>query len=111
MKTSAPTEFIVKTASACMPSSCWGRYGKIAVMEVLKDRGLDEPKMISERARGAVRVVKVWDRLHVGKTERCEFAKALKEASALAAELNGEEAEVYAADRSHYAILHCLEEA
>jgi hypothetical protein len=99
------TEYIVKTASARMPSSCWGRYGKIAVLEVEEDRDLDEPRIISERARGVVRVVEVWDRLHVGKTARCAFARALREAEALADKLNGSEAETMTGNRLHVALM------
>ena len=40
------TEFIVMTAKAQMPASCQGRYGKVAVCEVMV--GV-RPKMISER--------------------------------------------------------------
>ena len=55
------TEYIVMTAAAKMPSTCWGRYGKVAIAEVTK--GI-RPKMISERALGMVRIVELHDRLH-----------------------------------------------
>jgi len=78
--------FKVMTATAQMPSSCWGRYGKVAVVEL--ETPDSEPKMISERARGIKRIVALWDRCFWGKTERCEFNKALREAEKMAAELN-----------------------
>lgn len=81
------TNHIVMTASACMPTSCWGRYGKIAVVEL--EPGFEgEPKMISARARGVKRVVALWDRQHIGSTTRCAFSRALAEAEELCAELN-----------------------
>ena len=45
------THFIVKTAAACMPASCWGQYRRVAVLEV--EVGT-EPKMISARAPAAL---------------------------------------------------------
>jgi|TARA_R100001530_G_scaffold134550_1_gene109635 hypothetical protein len=79
--------FITKTATAQMPGSCWGRYGKVAVIEV--EDGVEDVAMISDRARGAIRVVEVWDRQFWGKSNRCAFAIAVIEAEALAASLNG----------------------
>lgn len=78
------TEFIVQTAAACMPSSCWGRYRRVAVLEVVK--GV-EPKMISARARGVVRVVQTWERRHVGLTERGAYQRAVAEAQDLVSQL------------------------
>jgi hypothetical protein len=80
---------IVMTAAARMPSSCWGRYGRIAVVEVEDDFD-GRPAMISDRARGVVRVVETWERRRVGKTDRCAFRRALAEAEALCASLNEE---------------------
>jgi hypothetical protein len=81
------TEFIVMTASEKMPSSCWGKYGRVAVVEV--EEGLDDtPKMISERAKGVVRIVENWRRLNVGKTDKCAFRLAEEEAYELCAKLN-----------------------
>lgn len=84
------TKHIVKTATACMPNSCWGRYGKVAVLEVEVDSDGKpaSPKMISDRARGVVKVVEVWDRLNMGTTARCAYRVALAEAEVMAAELN-----------------------
>lgn len=79
------TEFVVKVSAACMPSSCWGRYVRVAVLEV--EAGA-RPRMISERARGVVRIVRVWSPCHVGKTRRSASAVAIREAEELAQELN-----------------------
>jgi hypothetical protein len=79
------TEFIIMTASACMPQSCWGVYRRVAVVEVEKGA---KPKMISDRAIGVVRVVSTWERLNVGKTDRCAYRVALRHAHEYCARLN-----------------------
>ena len=81
------THYIAKTATAQMPNSCWGRYGKVGVIEV--EDGVEDVAMISDRARGVIRVVEVWDRQFWGKSNRCAFAIACREAEGLAANLNG----------------------
>ena len=77
--------YIVRTAAAKMPGSWKGTYRRVAVLEV--EDGL-VPTMISTRAKGVRRIVRTWERLFVGKTERCEYRIALAEAEALAAKLN-----------------------
>jgi len=79
------TEFVVLTAMAKMPQSCWGNYGRIAVCEMKK--GV-RPKMISERAIGMVRIVETWERLNIGKTSKCAFQKAMKQAKEMTLKLN-----------------------
>jgi hypothetical protein len=81
------SRYIVMTASACMPASCWGVYGRVAVVE-LEPGFKSKPKMISDRAIGIKRVVETWEKCNVGKTERCAFARAEAEAHELADELN-----------------------
>ena len=82
------TEFIVMTANAAMPASCKGRYGKVAVCEV--EIGI-RPKMISERAKGMVRIVSLRQPLHWGGPGSA-FAKAKDDAERLAKGLNLEAA-------------------
>ena len=77
-------KYIIMTASAAMPASCRGKYGKIALVELEPGR-TEPPKMISERARGIVRIVRCWDKLNMGKTNRCAYAVAMKEAEDLLA--------------------------
>ena len=81
--------FIVKDSAAQMPAACWGRYRRVAVLEV-EDRVKDDRdvKAISENARGVLRVVETWERLRDGSTERCAFMRALREAQEVAATLN-----------------------
>ena len=79
--------FIVMDASAHMPNSCWGRYRRVAVVEL--EPGFDGyPKMISNRARGVKRVVSTWERQNVGTTSRCAFERAYTDACEMARELN-----------------------
>jgi len=77
--------FIVQTASAKMPAKVKAQYRRVAVLEVVPGA---QPKMISRRARGVVRIVQTWERQHVGLTDRCAYQRALAEANALAARLN-----------------------
>ncbi len=81
--------FIVLDSAASMPGSCWGKYRRVAVVE-LSDPAV-RPKTISSRAKGVERLVKTWEACNVGKyapVGKCAFSRAVKEAEALAAELN-----------------------
>ncbi len=79
------TTFSVMTAAACMPSTCMGTYGRIAVVEHLLGQ---VPKQIHSRHKSVIRIVETWERLNRGTTDRCAFAKAHAEAEALAEKLN-----------------------
>lgn len=78
--------FIVKTACAKMPGSCKGTYRRVAVIELMP--GFTDCAMISERARGVVRIVELWDKVNVGTTHRCAYYRALAEANLLVINLN-----------------------
>ena len=80
------SHYIVQVASANMPNSCWGIYNRVAVLEV--HDGVTRASMISDRSRDVVRVVETWEALNVGKTERCAYRRALKQARAIAADMN-----------------------
>jgi len=80
------TKFVVKSSAARMPPACWGAYRRVAVLEVAVDA--PEPRMISERARGVIAVVRTWERRSVGSTARCAYQVAMREAAELAAALN-----------------------
>lgn len=75
---------------AKMPGSCYGpqNYHKIGVVE-LGPEWDGTAREISDRTKGVVRVVETWDRLYKGKTEKCAFGRALAEAEALIAQLEG----------------------
>lgn len=80
------THFIVQTKSACMPQNCWGKYRRVAVLEVPED--VWEVPMISNRAKDVIRVVRTWERLNVGTTDRCAYQQALHDAENLCEALN-----------------------
>jgi hypothetical protein len=79
--------YILMDRSAHMPSSCWGRYRRLAIVE-LEDGFEAEPKMISPRARGVRRIVEERDRLHAGGGNRTAHAIAKREMLAEADRLN-----------------------
>ena len=80
--------YIIMTASAKVAGKArqFGRYGHVAVVEV--ETADTVPAMISERAKGVVRIV--WDSgaCSIGKTERSAFAVAKAHAAAMADRLN-----------------------
>lgn len=80
------TRLAVLTASARMPMSCKGRYGKVALVRLTPEFALEgkRPTMISERAEGIEEVLYVEDRLHRGYNSagNTAFDKALREAKA-----------------------------
>lgn len=82
--------FLVMTSSAQVKGLArkFGKYRNVAVVEV--QSGFDRPKMISERARGMLRIVRHYGSCSVGSTERCQYAVAMKEAEELCARLNAE---------------------
>ena len=79
----------IKTAGASMPASCWGTYRRIAIVEL--EPGHDDVARIDARAKGCARIVATWERLSVGKTERCAYARAMREAEAFLGSLEGED--------------------
>ena len=78
--------YIVQTAAAKMPSSCKGEYRRVAVLEV--KNGVKKASFISVISKDVKRVIRVWERLNVGTSDRCAYAVALKEAEALVEKLN-----------------------
>lgn len=79
--------YVVKTAGAKMPVTCWGKYARVAIIEV--DEGAEVPKII--RNTRHARVYRLWDKLHKGGPASA-FYRALEEANLLAARLNEEAA-------------------
>jgi hypothetical protein len=80
--------YIILTAAARMPGNCLGRYRRVAVVELVPGFG-ETPKMISPRAKGVARIVAVWEKQNVGRTERCAYGRSLAAAAELCARLNG----------------------
>lgn len=85
--TGAGGSFAVVCSAAKMPSSCWGTYRRVAVVEI--DPGVTSISMISDRARGVRSVVETWEKLNVGKTERCAYKRAWRKAETMARDLAG----------------------
>jgi hypothetical protein len=80
--------YIVQTASAKMPTSVKAPYRRVAVIQV--EPGYTEVSMISPRARGVVRIIDTWERLHAGRNggTGTAYARALRQARDLAHSLN-----------------------
>jgi hypothetical protein len=81
------SRFIVMSANAPMPASVKAPYRRVAVLEVDLPEGV-LPKMISDRAKGVVRIIETWERCHA-RGEHSAFRRAMVEAEALAAFYNG----------------------
>jgi hypothetical protein len=81
------TEFVVRESSAHQPSSRkWmHRRTRVAVMEV--EPGTF-PAMISARARGVIRIVRVWEDLYTGPSQHCQYARAMSAAREMAERLS-----------------------
>lgn len=80
------SKYMVMTASAQMPFTCWGKYKRVAVVE-LQEGFSGVPTMISNRANGVKAVIKTWERLNVGRTEKCAYQRALQKAHRLVKQL------------------------
>ena len=89
MTNTSPSEFIVMTSTAQVSGKArqFGRYRNVAVLEI--EPGT-KPTMISERARGVRRIVWRSGAVSVGKTDKCAYARAQREAQALLATLQAE---------------------
>ncbi len=79
------THFTIMTSCASMPARYRGKYKNIAIVEY---EGGKVPAMISERARGMVRIVRRWNCQYVGKSSNCEYARSMREAEDYLAALN-----------------------
>jgi predicted carbohydrate-binding protein with CBM5 and CBM33 domain len=81
--------WIVMTSSAKMPSSCWGRYLNVALVQLNQHyaaHGLI-PAMISENARGVLRIRHLGHH-NSGSTDRCAAARVIARAEQMAQDLN-----------------------
>lgn len=81
------SKFILVEKSARRPSNAYGAYVRMAVLEI--EEGFEgEPTMISERAKGVVRIVEEWGPCYVGLTERSQANRARAAANELLRRLN-----------------------
>lgn len=85
---------VLISSSAKMPASCKGRYARLAILELdpafvvsarLAGTGLPAVR-IDPRDKRVKRIRHLWEPLHVGSTERCEFARFLADARRILAE-------------------------
>jgi hypothetical protein len=80
-------EYIVRTARAKMPGTCFGRYDKVAILRLTDPDG-PIPKMISARAINCAEVVVKSGPCFVGRTSKCQFQRTLAEYRRLCQEMN-----------------------
>jgi hypothetical protein len=78
------THYEIVDSAARMPASCWGRYRRVAVLEV---RDGYTATRIDDRPHYVVRIVCNWERLYDGTTDRCAHARALAAARELVQDL------------------------
>jgi hypothetical protein len=84
--------WIVMTAAAHMPSSCWGRYRKIALVELMGSWDFNAgtlPQTIDVRSKKIRRVVQMGSH-SVGSTPRAAYQRTLAEAERRVQQLNNE---------------------
>ena len=84
--------YLVMTASARTPAS-WGwnhERRRVAVVKITESYAKEGrvPKMISLRARGVEDVKIIAERAYVGSSEWCQYQRALQKAYDLAEKLN-----------------------
>jgi hypothetical protein len=76
--------FLVMSASTTPSSTCWGVYGRVAVLEILDQSA--RPTCIRD-TRGA-KVLATWENCNIGTTDRCAYWRAVREAQEFAATRN-----------------------
>ena len=81
---------IVVTKSASMPSSCKGHYRKVYVVDLSPDAAALGyiPPQVRQGGKHIISIVRDLGPHNVGKTDRCAFARAVKEAEQIASEYN-----------------------
>jgi hypothetical protein len=70
-----------------MPTSCWGRYRKVAVLRVVPGY---VPKVINDRPHGVLEIPWYEGQLNEGTTKRSAYYRALRQAEKYAQDQNGE---------------------
>jgi hypothetical protein len=77
--------FVVKTSSSRLGNNCYGKYANVAVIET---DGITKPKMISERPKGVIRIIRKETNCNMGTTLRSSFGQACEYAVDLCEFLN-----------------------
>jgi hypothetical protein len=83
--------FATITASANMPNTCWGKYGRVGVVE-LTAAGLvrlvaDPDWQPQIRTTRYLRVISTWERCFWGSSDRCALALAEDDVAEMCADL------------------------
>lgn len=84
----------VLTARALMPASCWGKYGRVAIVECsynIATKEFNTPKQIHPNHSSVVKIIHTWERLFIGTSDRCAFINAILHAEKIADELNSKQ--------------------
>ena len=81
VRTAEGTKVFAVLSSAAKAVKGYGNYRRVALVEL--ESYESAPVMIAEHARGIVRVIRTWERVAGGLTERCAYRRAV--ASAIAA--------------------------
>lgn len=92
---SPASPYAVMSASAHMPNSVKAHYRRVAI--VLTD-GVTIPAMISEHARGVIRIIDTYERLHADGVHTA-YASALADALQRVADLNATHAQSVMSDK------------
>ncbi len=74
--------WVIKSSVAKMPGKCWGRYAHLALIECEPGHKV---KLIKNTKKQ--RIVERRSRLHVGKSNRDAFSRALRDLAAIKATL------------------------
>ena len=77
-------KYVVVTSSDTNKGG-WGNYARVAIIET---DGVHMPTRIAERDKTCVQIVKTWNKVHVGSTERCQYQRVLKTAEHEAEQMN-----------------------
>ena len=80
--TNETKNYYIVSSSAHMPNKCWGIYRHVAIIE--RNDG-KRPTII--RDTKSQKIIATWRNLNVGRTEKCAYRRALKEAEAYLASL------------------------
>lgn len=71
--------FIIMNASTKIPGHRSSSYRRIGIVKIIAG---ERPKTMNLRDRKVLAIPYTWERLHYGTTDKCAYARAMKEAEA-----------------------------
>jgi len=80
--------YIVKESSSTGFAQ-YKNYVRIAILKV--EHGVKHVSMISERAKGVIEIIQVWEKVHKGHTTSSKYFHIMREAHELAEKLTKED--------------------